>query len=346
MRARAVAVGLLVLAACDEPAPLKPAATSQAIADPTGAIPKLEPLAPAAIERNEAAVAPEITKRLRAELCLYGLYGAIYARDAYWESLGKNPPGAQHLPSFGVYDEHRVSAGSGRVPIAAKMGRLPFERHLRACAAAMRLAEGKWPELDAALAKTEPHATAAARILSQAARYYAREEYDGDGFAQGNESHEQISDALGKLDDAQRAYAGAVSTWMGSTKPADDDQRDALGKQSAEIVTLARAATTGALATERNEEALSQALSGLKKQRKALEEAGPQAKLLARLVDALVGTLEKPPGELTAKERYEIAMRFTSVLEADHRIATRGHPSGRDPRALDDERLRARIPPK
>lgn len=345
MTASRLIAGLLSLAACDEPAPLKPVSASEATGAPSAAIPKLEPLAPAALAQNEPPVAPELTKRLRAELCLYGLYGAIYARDAYWESLGEATPSAEHLPSFGDYEEHRVSEGSGRVPLAAKMGRLPFERHLRACGAALRLAEGKWPALDAAIAKVEPPATAAARVLSQAARYYARKEYDRDAFAQGKKSHEQISDALAELDEAQRAYAGAFSGWLGSLEPAADE-RDALAKQSAEIVTLARAATGAALAREKNDEALSEALSGLKKRRKALENAGPQAKLLARLVDALAGTLGEAPAVLTAKRRYEIAMRFTSILEADHRITTRGQPSGHDPRIPNRERMRPRLPPR
>jgi hypothetical protein len=324
----------LPLSACDDPPPPPPVEAS-ATASPNA---NIKPLGPAAGARGRGARAEQDTmKRLRAELCYYGGFGVIYARDAYWESLGKEAPSENHLPRFGEYLEPKPVADGDKAQRVKRSGRLPFDRHVRACAAAARLAKGKWPELDTALETFTPSASSAIRTLAKATSYYAREEYKRDAFKTGTESHQQISDSLGAFEEKHTAYGKVFESWAATAKPtAEESGRDAVGKLSAAVVTHARTVTRALLAPTRDEEAANEGLAALRAALEKLGDAGPQTSLLVRNANLLIENTEAMPKEkLSSRDRYLIASKLTAVLEADNRILTRalhGKAPKRDPR--------------
>jgi hypothetical protein len=325
----------LPLCACDDPSPPPPPIEASAAARPN---PSIKPLGPEVRARNGGARADQATmKRLRAELCYYGGFGVIYARDAYWESLGKEAPSEKHLPSFGEYGEPSQQAKGASAPRVKRNVRLAFDRHVRACAVAARLVKGKWPELDAALESFAPQASSAMRALARATSYYARKEYTRDNFTGGKESHQQISDSLGAFHEQHSAYGKAFESWGRAAAPTgEESSREGIAKLSGAVVTRARAVTRALLSPTRDEEATSKSLAALSDALEKLEQAGPQASLLVRNANELIKNAEAAPKEnLSSRDRYLVASQLTAVLEADNRIFTnslRGTAQRSDPR--------------
>ena len=303
-------LGLIALVAvgCDDPAPkpAQPSATATATAIPT-----LQPLASTMRPRG-GRLSDTYTKRLRAELCEVGLLGAIYAREAYFESLGGKAPSATHLPSFG---EHGA--------MTERTGRLPFDRHLRACTAGARLATGKWPALDAALSEVEPRANETARLMGQASRYYARKEWEKDAFAEGNKSHEALT-ALTDLAEKHAAYRKVLGKWLGTERDGEDERNDA-ALQSKRAVTLARAVLDALL------DGKAAKLDELRQLSQSLGEAKGGQRAVATKIDAFVKHAIDSE-KLTSRQRYDLAMAYAALLEYDHGLVTRSTFRDEDPR--------------
>lgn len=316
---------------CDEPPPPPPLPGASDSAKPKGT--DAQPLPDEAKPTRQGM---DVKKKLRAELCYYAGFGATYALTAYRKSLGGSEPSKQKIPSFGEYGQR------------GKNGKLPFDRHLRTCSAAERLARGKWPQLDEALKTFASQATNAARVLSHASGYYARKEHERDDMTAGTETHQQIADSLSQFAELHDAYGQAFLGWLDGVDPTvDEEARNEVCMRGLEVVRRARTVTTHLLADKRDEEATKKAIAALETTIAGLTST-PRLGVLSRHATALVETAKKAPAMLDAKSRYEIADRFIAVLEADNRVVQQslrgGRAKTRNPRATRDRG--AKLPPK
>lgn len=323
------AASLLPLSGCKEDPPPPPPAPSAPPAVPTPppmmTAPPLEPASP--LGRRDGPKLKEATmKRYRADICYFGSLGVPHARESYWASLGPDAPSPLNIPSFGEYEEHQPRKPGGRVPLAAKMGRLPFEHHLRACTSAKALAQGKWKKLDEALEVFEAHTSVVARALGDAARYYAREAYRRDDFEKGRELHQKLSDELAGFEEAHRAFGAVYRAWVADLEPiAEVEDLDAGGKLSAKAVKAARALALAVLAgepAERRAELTAEVdehLTALSR-RKGADPEKPHARLVTPTLTELLAVIEKVgEGPLDEHERYLVGAAFARVVDADQR---------------------------
>lgn len=289
--------------------------------------------------REAPPISKGTLKRMRVELCLFGVVGLEVARDAYWESLGNDTPRAGNTPSFGSYPEWETRRRKGKPSLAEEMGRLPFDRHVRSCASAKHLKEPPYAKLDPELATFDKLISELNRTVSDAARYYARNEWSRDGFKKGHEYHQSLSDTFSGLDAAAATYAKAVDAWRDTLGPIEEEL-DQGGKISA------RAADAGVrLASRlldpppRNADAIDKYGAELTTAAGELAAHGksqPDAhhpKIVGPKLDALsamVGKVAVMKGKLGSRLRWEVAEAAIDVIEANHRALVQ-HMRGDDP---------------
>jgi Protein of unknown function (DUF3829) len=329
---RRMALWMLMTAAlaagCKEDPPPPPMSSARPLArtpPPMLTAPPLEPISP--LGRREGPRLKKATmKRYRAEVCYFGSLGVPYARESYWSSLGSDDPTPINIPNFGTYPEHEPRKPGGRIPLAAKMGRLPFEHHLRACASAKALAKGKWSELDEALETFDAVASVAARTLGDAARYYAREEHRRDDFRKGRELHQKLSDELASFEEAHAAYGVVFRKWVAGVEEFEEAKElDEGGKLSAKALSAARQVAFAFLEkdTPAQDELephmadLKAALSALKSTHEA-DRKPPHPRLVAPKLEALIARVESTT-KLDAESRYRLARAYAAVVDADQR---------------------------
>jgi hypothetical protein len=289
--------------------------------------PALEPASPLG-RRDGPKLEKATMKRYRVDVCYFGSLGVPYAREAYWASLGPDVPSALNIPSFGEYEEHKPRKPGGRVPLAAKMGRLPFEHHLRACTSAKALAKGKYDKLDEALETFEAHTSVVVRALGDAARYYARQEYERDDFEKGRELHQKLSDELAKFEEAHAAFGEVYRSWVTNLEPiAEADKLDAGGKLSAKAVGAARDLALAYIGDEPPKEerravlvAEVESFVAALEKRKASDPKEPHARLVTPKLQSLLDVVEGVgQGPLDERKRYLVGAAFAQVVDADQR---------------------------
>lgn len=292
------------------------------------------PLAPAGPlgHREGPKLNEETMKRYRIDVCVFGSLGVPYARESYWASLGANEPSSLHLPSFGEYAEHQPRKEGGRIPLAAKMGRLPFEHHLRACTSAKALAKGTYPEMDAALSAFDEHGSVVARALGDAARYYARQEYERDDFDKGRELHTKLSDELAKFEEHHVALVKAYEAWLPGLEPIEEAAKlDAGGELSHKALAAARRlALVFVHADELPEVAVAEplveaveALTASLERMRSDDPAASHARLVAPKLRALLEQVAAArSGTYDEHRRYLIGAAVAAVADADQRSLT------------------------
>lgn len=292
------------------------------------------PLAPAGPlgDREGPKLNKATMKRYRVDVCVFGSLGVPYARESYWASLGPNEPSSLHVPSFGAYEEHEPRKPGGRVPLAAKMGRLPFEHHLRACTSAKALAKGTYPEMDAALGAFDEHGAVVARALSDAARYYARQEYERDDFEKGRELHTKLSDELAAFEEHHAALVAAYRKWVEGLEPIEEaDELDAGGKLSAEALAAARRLALAFVGRTEPPEPSTikplieqvQTLTAALEKARSDDPKTSHARLVAPKLRALLEQVAAVEGgAFDERRRYLIGAAFAAVADADQRSLT------------------------
>ena len=270
-------------------------------------------------------------KRYRIDVCVFGSLGVPYARESYWASLGANEPSSLHVPNFGKYAEHEPRKEGGRIPLAAKMGRLPFEHHLRACSSAKALAKGTYPEMDGALGAFDEHGSVVARALGDAARYYARQEYERDDFEKGRELHTKLSDELAKFEEHHTALVKVYATWFPTLDPVEEASKlDAGGKIAQQAVAAARRLALAYVGNDLPEPSVGaplvekvEALTASLDKTRSDDPAASHARLVAPKLRALLEEVaHAKSGAFDEHRRYLIGAAFAAVADADQRSLT------------------------
>ena len=288
---------------------------------PMMSVPPLQPASPLG-GRSKPRLSKTTMKRYRVETCAFGSLGVPYAREAYWESLGPELPSSLNVPSFGDYPEHKPRKPGGRLPVAATIGRLPFESHLRACSAAKNLkGDDEYGGLAPALEAFDAYVTPLTRMLSDAARYYAREEYKRDKFKKAAELHQKLSDELPSFEEHQARYANAVTRWVATLGPAkEESELDAAGKLAKRAVAAARKAATATLYGPRDDDAV----TALKKAAAALgavdDDKAKHPRIVGPKLDALIAALDSVSSDKPGSAaRYRIGFAMAELLNAEQR---------------------------
>ena len=337
---------------CDAGADAKtaPSGSARPQSPPQGQPPApLMPANPIGLGTRGAQVDPDAQKRFRVELCFLGAVGLEVARQAYWDSLGAEDPSPMHLPSFGSYPEHERRRGKdGKPSLAEKLGRLPFDGHLRACTAAKSQKEPAYPELDESLVRFEAFVAPAARALAEASRYYARDEYRRDQFDKGRELHTRLSDLLGGLEQAVADFRPAFERWLQVPAAASVDAGSTAGPRRPAAVALALSL---ALLASPRDEGREQATLAKAEATAATQRGDAAAAKLLPLLE-IARQLHAAQGRLSPSQRYRLAAAAIEVLEAQYRAALRSARGdgdddsfGRPPRLSPSLRSPPQIPP-
>jgi hypothetical protein len=338
-------VASLLVCGCKDDPPPPPIATvpASAQADPAAGKGKANKHRLDAVRRSNKVprLKPETTKRYRTQTCYFGAHGIALARDAYLSSLAGGQPGPSKVPSFGDYPEHAKLRehfkAKGRK--TAFLGRgLPFVRHVRSCAIAKTIDKGKNSSLDAATSRLDSYVSPLNKSLMEAHRYYARKEYERDGFAKGKVLHGQLTKAFAQLDAELEAFGKVAAPWMRGLGPVPQ-KLDEGGKIAAKAVAQARTLTlevlaldaTAPAATKAGIEAGLQALSLTrdelqKRQTAAAGEPHPRVVMprLASFVAAATELSKKLASgtKLDAAARYPVTSAMAALIEANHRAHT------------------------
>jgi uncharacterized protein DUF3829 len=327
MRARAaVIVAALTLGGCED----EPKKTAPTAAVPP-AMPEPLPLAPAAPMLgplgHDGPVLPKTALKIyRAEICYFGSFGLLLARDAYWESLNGLMPGPGRVPNFGEYPGQQKR----KLPGSQIVEPLPFDRHVRSCTSAKAVKEAAFAKLDPALERYEKYSQALLRTIDDARRYYGRGEQLKDDYKKGLELHETLSEQLGDLDDEVAAYEKAELSWRPTAEMPEDGLDDA-GKKARKVVADARALALAALAPVRDAAAIEAAAKKVDAGRDALAAladkdpdamppGGPFAQMLVpRLEKLAVAAREAAAasGKLSRVQKYVVANAMAEVLEGE-----------------------------
>jgi hypothetical protein len=213
--------------------------------------------------------------------------------------------------------------------VAATIGRLPFEQHLRACTSAKTLkGSDDYDAIAPALERYEKHVAEVTRTLSDAARYYARSEHSRDQFKKGMELHQKISDDLADFETAHAAYGKALRAWYPTLGPlADEAELDQGGKLAKRAVAEARTLTHLMLADPREQAAIDRALAATTKAGEALATHGradasaPHPRTVGRQLETYleVATAVARVAPAGASERYQIGYAMAQLLDAEQR---------------------------
>lgn len=342
----AMMTSLGALGACkDDPPPPPPPS-----ADTASATGKAKATKPSARDRTAVPrISPESMKQYRVETCYFGSMGLLVAKEAYMASVGETGPSEAKLPEFGDYPENQPrdpgeskdkkdkeaptdgKAGGRKVgprtPLMGSGRALPFIRHVRACSIAKSLRQPEYSDLDPAVAKFEEYVNDLQRLLLDASRYYAREQYKKDDFKRGKSIHEKLMEKLPALDDELATFTAAMEKWWPTMKPGGEELDDA-GKISLEAVNQARDAARATMAAERDGEALGKAIEGLKAKLASLEEqlekdrTAPHPRVMVPKLKEMIDALEavqSVEGKLTALQRYGVSAGMASLIEAHQR---------------------------
>jgi hypothetical protein len=328
MRAHAVVLGTaLLLGGCEDETQKKasPAAT---VPQP---MPEPLPLAPAApmigpMGREGPTLPKSALKIYRAEICYFGSFGLVVARDAYWESLNGLQPGPGRMPTFGEYPGQQKR----KLPGSQIVEPLPFDRHVRSCTSAKAVKDPAFASLDPALERYERYASALLKTFDDARRYYGRGEQLKDDYKKAHELHESLGDQLGALEDEIAAYAEAEIAWRPSAV-LPEDGLDEAGKIARRVVAEARVLALGALADARDAAAIEKAAAAVEAGREALAAiaqkspdavppGGPHVQMLVPRLEKLVAASREAAaatGKLTPAQKYAVGSAMAEVLEGD-----------------------------
>lgn len=278
---------LVMLAGCDAGVVPEPPAPASAPA----------PLRPEPSVSRASGLQTELlaAKESRIEICSFGTQGVAVLRDAYLASTRGGPPGPGRLPDWGTYP------ALGPTDEAAA---LPFLRFMEACHKARAAGVGApIPAIDPALATYEGYMTELHKTVVNASRYYARKDYERDGFRAGLAFHEVLSRALPKLDDERAAFVRAVAAWQKTRVAEPAPNLDEAGSIVLRAIPVTRGLTLRLL------------------------DAGPagleNAKLLEE-VGALADELERAKREHPEAPHAEIAVTLRAYLTAAEALVEQG----------------------
>jgi hypothetical protein len=293
---------------------------------PLMSVPPLQPASPLG-PRSKPRLSKTTMKRYRIETCYFGSVGVAYARESYWETLGPELPSSLNVPNFGDYPEHKPRRPGGRLPVAATIGRLPFEQHLRACTSAKTLkGVDDYTALIPALEKYEKYISGITRTLNDAARYYARSEWKRDKFKKGMELHEKLSDELADFETRHATYGKAVAAWFPSVGPLREEGEFDTGAKLAKAA-VGAARTLTHLLLDGDKGGVSDALATTKKAAAALKAHGerdaesPHPRIVGRKLDEFVKAAEEAAAldKLGVTQRYFVGYGMGQLLDAEQR---------------------------
>ncbi|HVY48002.1 MAG TPA: DUF3829 domain-containing protein [Minicystis sp.] len=248
-----LAGALVVLPACHKDEPPPP--TAEPVPEDVHGKGKLSLRNPMASLRID----PQAMKDYRLDVCYYGTFALYQARDSYFASLGKDEPSEKKIPSFGIgangsatpspaasasaapaagsakagakhakpaaaapsASASASAAPSAQVPAhrAFDFARAPYERNARACSAAAALREPAMGDVDTAVRDFAPFAVDLAKDIVAANQYYAKKEYEQDGFEKGKQLHKKLVEGFAKLDDLHDKLGKALTGWRSAHAP-------------------------------------------------------------------------------------------------------------------------------
>lgn len=262
-------------------------------------------------------VHPAVMKAYRIDVCYWGTLDIEAARASYLRSLGGAEPSAKAIPVF---------------PRLTTTDRLvPYERSARVCEVALSLTEPPTP-VDGALSELTPLASALAKDLASAVRYYGSQEYQKDGFALGRELHSRLILGFGQLDKVRSRMTSALTTYESQRPTAvcakDDGERAALDcvEKARVVARRLRTATSAPPGAATDLDDLARCAAAV--EASAQTPAGtPWATMMSPSLkafsDYVAQIRQSPDGRIDVDAQVETSSRFVSVVESKFRATSR-----------------------